>query len=1210
VIVSLSSTTQLALIGEVTPRQRLVSSLALLVFTLSLTSFSLADSTTPRPFAPAQAGFTGQGEDVLPYAPDRLLVQFTTDGMARSNLGLSAQKGAMAPGAETGLASVDALALAAGVRSIERPYHAPRDAGLAAELGVDRWFLFQFDAAQNVADLAESFRADPNVAAVSLDWRAFPATSPGDPLYPDHWGHNNTAQLPEYDWGGTWDHTGPPVGTVGFDANAEQAWDEPQGYGHSGVVIAILDSGVDIDHPDLRLVSGYDFGSGDSNPDDNSNNAGHGTACAGVAASVRNSLGSAGIAADCSIMPCKVANNNGSMYFSYIQDALYWAADNGADVISMSFGAYIDSDAATDAALQYAYNAGVTLFAATANENHDYIAYPACNQYVVAVGAASPCGDRKRSSSSSSECNPGVETDPNGYTCDGERWWGSCYGVNTQDNRRAVDILGPTILPTTDIGGGGGYQSGDYEPFFNGTSCATPYVAGVAALVIAANPGYTPAQVRDAIVSNSEDVINVESSAGWDRYSGYGMVDAAAAVGGGGPVPPVAEFVGSPTSGTEPLTVSFTDQSSGSPTGWSWTFGDGGTSSAQNPNHTYNNAGTYTVILTASNAAGSDDETKVNYITVNPCNPPVAAFVGTPTSGDYPLEVAFTDQSTNSPTSWSWTFGDGGTSTAQNPAHTYTTAGTYTVTLTAANGCGSDGETRANYITVTEPVGGWVTITYDDFESGWGNYTDGGGDCYLYTSGTRAHQGSNAGGIQDNSGTSSSFYHTGSHDVSAFTDLEVEFWFYANSMENNEDFWVQYFDGSSWRTVASYARGTDFNNNVFYNKVVQIPAGTYSYPGNAKIRFRCDASGNGDDVYIDEVEFRGYSSGGPVPPVAAFTGTPTSGDYPLTVTFTDESMGSPTSWSWTFGDGGTSTAQDPTHTYTAAGTYTVTLTVSNEAGSDDETKVDFITVTEPGSGTWVTITYDDFEGGWGSYSDGGSDCRRYTGGTYAHQGIAALDIQDNSGTASSFYHTTGHNVSGYTDLEVEFWFYAKSMENNEDFWVQYYDGSSWHTVATYARGTDFNNGVFYNEVVSIPADTYTYSTNAKLRFMCDASGNRDDVYIDEIEFRGFSGGGAGGNPDLDTLAGQPMPERFSLAQNYPNPFNPATTIDFSLPDPTQVRVTVYDVRGRQVATLAEGHFPAGTHSVRWDARGLASGPYFCRIQAGNLVATRTMMLLK
>ncbi|MBD3297216.1 MAG: PKD domain-containing protein, partial [candidate division Zixibacteria bacterium] len=164
---------------------------------------------------------------------------------------------------------------------------------------------------------------------------------------------------------------------------------------------------------------------------------------------------------------------------------------------------------------------------------------------------------------------------------------------------------------------------------------------------------------------------------------------------------PVAAFSGTPTSGCAPLDVTFTDESTGDITSWSWDFGDGGTSTAQNPSHTYNSAGTYTVALIVTGPGGSDTETKTDYITVSA--PPTAEFSGSPTSGDYPLQVDFSDQSTGNPTSWSWDFGDGGTSTSQNPSHTYNAAGTYTVALTVSNACGNDTETKTDYITVTEP---------------------------------------------------------------------------------------------------------------------------------------------------------------------------------------------------------------------------------------------------------------------------------------------------------------------------------------------------------------------------------------------------------------------------------------------------------------------------------------------------------------------------
>jgi len=170
------------------------------------------------------------------------------------------------------------------------------------------------------------------------------------------------------------------------------------------------------------------------------------------------------------------------------------------------------------------------------------------------------------------------------------------------------------------------------------------------------------------------------------------------------PAPPVADFSGSPTSGVASLTVNFTDLSTNNPTSWSWTFGDGGSSTAQNPSHTYDGEGTYPVQLTAANAGGSDAESKTGYITVTaPPTAPAADFSASPTSGVAPLTVDFTDLSTGGPTSWSWTFGDGGSSTEQNPSYTYDAPGTYTVALLVESINGSNTMTKEDLITVNEP---------------------------------------------------------------------------------------------------------------------------------------------------------------------------------------------------------------------------------------------------------------------------------------------------------------------------------------------------------------------------------------------------------------------------------------------------------------------------------------------------------------------------
>jgi hypothetical protein len=312
-----------------------------------------------------------------------------------------------------------------------------------------------------------------------------------------------------------------------------------------------------------------------------------------VAAARANSLGSVGIAAGCSIMPLKVANSAGTMSFTSIQNALMWGADHGANILSMSLGAAIASDPATDSAIQYAFNAGCTILAATGNENKSTISYPAINANVIGVGAASPCGERKRSSSLSSEVNPGVSTDPNGYTCDGERWWGSNYGVTTAGAAGAVDVIAPTILPTTDRLGAAGYDPSDYSKWFNGTSCATPYAAGVCALIKSKNPSWTPAQIRTQLLTTAQDVVSVESGAGWDRYAGYGMVDAAAAVGG---APPTDQITVTFPNGGETLT-------GGSVATITWTWS--GSFSTVNIDYSTNGGSTWTTIVTGTANDGS-----------------------------------------------------------------------------------------------------------------------------------------------------------------------------------------------------------------------------------------------------------------------------------------------------------------------------------------------------------------------------------------------------------------------------------------------------------------------------------------------------------------------------------------------------------------------------------------------------------------------------
>ena len=166
-----------------------------------------------------------------------------------------------------------------------------------------------------------------------------------------------------------------------------------------------------------------------------------------------------------------------------------------------------------------------------------------------------------------------------------------------------------------------------------------------------------------------------------------------------------ADFTGSPVSGLVPLDVSFSSICPGTAVSWFWVFGDGSNSTAALPVHTYSSPGKYSVSLIMKNARNEMVlVSKPGYINVTEKapEPPIADFSATPTSGYKPLIVTFTDRSAGSPTSWYWRFGDGSDATAQNPVHTYTLAGNYTVNLTASNSAGSHTLVKFNYISVRE----------------------------------------------------------------------------------------------------------------------------------------------------------------------------------------------------------------------------------------------------------------------------------------------------------------------------------------------------------------------------------------------------------------------------------------------------------------------------------------------------------------------------
>lgn len=493
---------------------------------------------------------------------------------------------------------------------------------------------------------------------VEPDWTVYPIGAPNDPLFGSQWQHNaNRMQSAD-----GWDiHTGNP--TVG---------------------IAFCDTGIRTSHEDFQLHRREAYNAVDRVWESAGGNIGavhpHGTMVTGCgAANGDNGVGVSGMGWNLSHRMMRVSNSSGgSASLSNLQHAARTAIEAGDRVASVSYSGADSSSNLTTAT--YIKSIGGLLVWAAGNDNRNLTFGNRDNDDIIIAGATNS-SDTKASF--------------------------SAYG-------QYVDVTAPgqSVL-TTDSG-----SDSDYA-YVSGTSFACPITAGLCALIWSADPSLTPNEVEDILKNGVDDL----GSAGVDNTYGYGRVNIYGSLSllGGGGSPPVADFSGTPTSGTAPLVVNFSDLSSGAPDSWSWSFGDGGNSSSQNPSHTYTTPGSYTVSLTASNANGSDGETKTAYIVVDAPAAPTANFNGTPLSGTAPLEVNFLDASTDGPTSWSWTFGDSGTSSAQNPTHTYTTPGVYTVALTATNANGSDVETKVGYITVNEPGGftgqGFILSKNADFST-------------------------------------------------------------------------------------------------------------------------------------------------------------------------------------------------------------------------------------------------------------------------------------------------------------------------------------------------------------------------------------------------------------------------------------------------------------------------------------------------------------
>ena len=237
-----------------------------------------------------------------------------------------------------------------------------------------------------------------------------------------------------------------------------------------------------------------------------------------------------------------------------------------------------------------------------------------------------------------------------------------------------------------------------------------------------------------------------------------------------------------------------------------------------------------------------------------------------------------------------------------------------------------------------------------------------------------------------------------------------------------------------------------------------------------------------------------------------------------------------------------------------------------------------------------------FETGWDGWQDGGSDCFRYSG-PRSWEGNYSIRIRDNSGTASAMT-SSSYNTTPYTGVEVTFFFYPNSMENGEDFWLRYYDGSTWQTVASFVSGTSFQNNTFYTATVPILSSQYNMSANAQFRFQCDASANADRIYIDQVSAVGLTSGSITDGEvkirPLHSMAGLSEIGSIEEMQISPNPALDQIRVKVNLDYAQDISIKIVDLLGRNiVATTAKAD--EGINVFPQDISNLESGTYFIKV---------------
>jgi hypothetical protein len=454
-------------------------------------------------------------------APGRLIVKFADGAPVR----MVERNGRVS----TGITSLDVLSSKYAVSTLSQPFSPqPRTAKAKNEydrLGLGRVYVLTADPGADIGTMVCDYAADPNVEYAEPDHVGQAQYVPNDTEFGRQWGLENDGVYPQWH-----------PGTAGADVHAKEAWDVYQIEHY--VVVAILDTGTDLDHPDFWwsypndgvIVSnqaeclgtpgvdddgngytddchGFDFVNGTytpelgwcndaDGPEDDDHNYAHGTHVSGLVGAISNNgIGVSSLLGGRYnpqlLLPVKVMKADRTYFYSTLEAGIYYAVSNNASVINMSLGGTANTTT-LQAAIDYAWNQGCVPVAAMGNYNNSTVLYPAGYAHTIAVGATD---------TDDSRCNEGD--------------WGSCFGSH-------IDVVAPgNYIWSTFLGGSYGGESG--------TSMATPLVSGLVGMIMSKTwPEPSPARVLQVLQLSSDDMVGLggEDTSGFDQYMGWGRINA------------------------------------------------------------------------------------------------------------------------------------------------------------------------------------------------------------------------------------------------------------------------------------------------------------------------------------------------------------------------------------------------------------------------------------------------------------------------------------------------------------------------------------------------------------------------------------------------------------------------------------------------------------------------------------------------------------